>query len=79
MSEGISEVGRQDTEIRKHVIEVLRKRERRALFVTELSASLREADGSNGSDIESRLQQDGFCGDLIIMQSNGGLSDISTA
>src|SRR6266436_7566237 len=30
-------------------------------------------------DLERRLQQAGFRGDLMIMQSNGGLSDITTA
>lgn len=30
-------------------------------------------------DLEQRLQQDGFHGDLMIMQSNGGLSDLATA
>ena len=30
-------------------------------------------------DLEQRLQQAGFRGDLMIMQSNGGLSDIATA
>ena len=30
-------------------------------------------------DLEQRLQQVGFRGDLMIMQSNGGLSDIATA
>lgn len=55
MSEGRSDVGQRDREIRKNVLEVLRQRERRALFVTELSTALRKANGVSASAIEDAI------------------------
>lgn len=55
MNEGITDVAQRDSETRKHVLELLRKRERKALFVTELSAALRQAHIANASDIERAL------------------------
>src|SRR5262249_27292791 len=55
MSEDRSDVGPRASEIRRHVLACLRKRERRALFVTELIAALRKAHGVNASDMEQAL------------------------
>lgn len=43
MSESTPDVGQRDSDLRATVIEVLRKRARRVLFVTEPSALLRKA------------------------------------
>ena len=56
MSEGRSDVGQRDSDIRKKVLECLRKQERQALFVTELSATLRKANVANASDHASHPQ-----------------------
>jgi hypothetical protein len=55
MSEGRSDVGQRDSEIRQNVLACLRKRERRALFVTELTAALRKAHGTSASAMEQAL------------------------
>jgi hypothetical protein len=55
MSEGGSDVGQRDSEIRQNVLACLRKRERQALFVTELVPVLRKAHGVSGSDVERAL------------------------
>jgi hypothetical protein len=55
MSEGRSDVGQRDSEIRQNVLACLRKRERRALFVTELTAALRKAYGISVSAMEQAL------------------------
>src|SRR6266542_1598550 len=46
----------------RNLLAVLRKRTRRAVFVTELSAALRKANGASDSEIErvlSKLEVDG--------------------
>jgi hypothetical protein len=55
MSEGRADVDQRDSEIRQTVLACLRKRERRALFVTELAATLRKAHGVSASDVERTL------------------------
>jgi hypothetical protein len=55
MREGRADVGQWDSEIRQNVLACLRKRERRALFVTELVTALRKAHGVSASDIERAL------------------------
>ncbi len=58
----MSDVGQRDREIKNNVIEFLRRREGRALFVTELSVSLRKANGASANDIAralSELEADG--------------------
>jgi hypothetical protein len=55
MSEGRADVDQRDSEIRKIVLACLHQRERRALFVTELSMALRKAHGISISDIERTL------------------------
>jgi len=55
MSEGGLDGGRRDSEIRQHVLTCLRKRERRALFVTELATALRKAHGISVSAMEQAL------------------------
>ncbi len=52
MSKERADVGQRDSEIRQNVLACLRKRERRALFVTELTAALRKAHGTSASDVE---------------------------
>jgi hypothetical protein len=62
MSEAMSDGGQPDIDIRKDVLEYLRKRQRKALFVTELSAWLRKANVASHSGIErtlSELEADG--------------------
>ena len=55
MSEGRVDVDLRESEIRNLVLACLRQRERRALFVTELSMALRKAHGISVSDIERAL------------------------
>ena len=55
MSEGKADVNQRDSEISKAVLACLRQRERRALFVTELSTALRKAHGVSASDVEQAL------------------------
>ena len=55
MSEGRSDVDQRDSEISQNVLACLRQRERRALFVTELSTALRKAHGVSASDLERTL------------------------
>ena len=55
MSEGSLDVDERDSGIRKTVLACLRQRERRALFVTELSTALRKTHGVSASDVERAL------------------------
>src|SRR5919108_5999967 len=55
MSEGKTDVHQHNSEIRKTVLACLRQRERRALFVTELTAALRKVHGISASDVERAL------------------------
>jgi len=55
MSEGIADVGPCDSELRKNVLEFLRQRQQRALFVHALCAALRKAHGASASAIEGAL------------------------
>jgi len=57
MREGMSDVGQRHSTIRKHVIEFLRQRQRRALFVTELSASLRKANAIGDNEMKRALSE----------------------
>src|SRR5215813_3786190 len=55
MSEGRSDGGQRNSEIRQNVLACLRKRERRALFITELATALRKAHGTSASAMEQAL------------------------
>jgi hypothetical protein len=62
MRDGMFDIGQPDTGIRKDLIECIRKRQRKALFVTELAASLRKANVASDGEIEltlSELEADG--------------------
>jgi hypothetical protein len=62
MREGMSDVGIRDIDIRNNLIQCLRKRQGSALFVTELSASLRKVNVASDCHIEralSELEADG--------------------
>jgi hypothetical protein len=55
MSASRADIDQRDSEIRKTVLACLSQRERRALFVTELSTALRKAHGASASDVERAL------------------------
>jgi len=55
MSEGRSDIGQRDSESRQHGLACLCKRERRALFATELATALRKAHGISVSAMEQAL------------------------
>jgi hypothetical protein len=55
MSESRADIDQRDSEISKTVLAYLRHRERKALFVTELSTALRKAHGVSASDVERAL------------------------
>ena len=60
MSEGMSDVTQRDSAIRNNVIEFLRKRKRRALFVNELSAALRKVNVASANTAR-RKYVSSFC------------------
>lgn len=55
MRQGTADVGQRDSEVSSSVLALLRQQERRALFVTELSAALRKGHGVSTSDLERVL------------------------
>jgi len=54
-SEGMTDVGQHDSDLRNLVIELLHQRKRQALFVNELSAALRKANAASAHDIERAI------------------------
>jgi hypothetical protein len=55
MSESRADSEQRDSEIRQTVLACLHRRERRALFVTELATALRKTHGVSASDVERAL------------------------